>query len=141
LDPKKYNVLLKNNELDIKAYASELARFAEAKRHVEALFFEEPLCLGMYLINCGTYKNQLLAKVEDLNAILFGRIKKSMTKTSERIGIEVERILKVLNNERIRDIEELCDVKTFIRELPVARKAIGTIIKEVNDQIGLLEQY
>lgn len=122
-------------------FASELARLAEARRHAEALLFEDPLCLGPYVLHCGAFKTQLVAKVEDLNAVLFSRIKKSMTKTSGRIEVEVERVLAVLTNEKVRDIEELSEVKAFVRQLPEARRAIGAIIKEVNAQIGLLEQY
>jgi hypothetical protein len=37
-----------------------------------------------------------------------------MTKTSKEIEVEVQNSLAVLNNERIRNIEELCEVKDFV---------------------------
>ena len=140
-DSKKYSAWLKSGEHSIAVFASELARLAQARQHVEELLFESPLCLGPFVIHCSGFKDQLVAKVEDLSAVLFGRIKKSVAKTSGRIEVEVERILGVLNNEKIRDIEELSEVKAFIRRLPEARRGIGGIIKEVNHQIALLEQY
>ena len=73
--------------------------------------------------------------------MLFSRIKKSMTRTSKQIEVEVERILGILTNEKIRDIEELCEVKAFMRNLPETRKSIGAIIKEVNQQMTLLEEH
>jgi len=93
------------------------------------------------VIHCAAFREQLIAKVEDLNSVLFTRIKKSMARTSRQIEVEVEQTLAVLENEKIRDIEELSEVKAFISRLPEARKRIGAIIKEVNQQISLLEEY
>jgi len=140
-DSKKYSAWLKSGEQGITLFASELARLAAARKHVDELLFEEPLCLGPFVIHCRGFRDQLAAKVDDLSTVLFNRIKKIISKTSTQIEAEVERILGVLNNEKVRDIEELSDVKTFIREMPEARRGIGSIIKEVNEQIALLEQY
>lgn len=49
--------------------------------------------------------------------------------------------MAVLNNEKIRDIEELCEIKSFVAHLPQARRRIGSIIKDVNAQITLLEEH
>jgi len=96
------------------------------------LLFEDPICLGPFVIHCRAFREQFLAKVDDLNSVLFSRVKKSVSRTSKEIEVAVEQVLNVLNNEKIRDIEELSEVKAFIRRLPVARKDIGAIIKEVN---------
>ena len=55
-----------------------------------------------------------------------------MNSTSAEIESEVDQVVAVLDNRKIRDIEELTDVRAFIRALPEASKRIGEIIKEVN---------
>lgn len=64
-----------------------------------------------------------------------------MIKTSRSIETEVDKICGVLSNPKVRDIEELTKVKEFVNRLPEARLEIRAIIKEVNDQMALLEKY
>ena len=47
-----------------------------------------------------------MAKVEELNKVLFSCIKKKMVQTNALIEAEVEGVLKVINKDPLRDIEE-----------------------------------
>lgn len=92
-------------------------------------------------MNCNAFRAQLAQKVEDLNSKLFKRVKKSMSRTCAEIEVEVDRTIAVLDNRELLAIEELVEVKEFVKDLPAARKGIGEIIKAVNRQLALLEQY
>lgn len=141
VDIRKYREWLKEDAVGLPEYTTELERLAKAQQEVERLLFEPSLKLGPIVLHCSTLKNQILAKITDMNNQLFTRIKKAMIKTSKSIETEVEAIRRVLSNEKIRDVEQLTDVKDFVKRLPEARLKIRAIIKEVNGQMALLEKY
>lgn len=47
----------------------------------------------------------------------------------------------MINNEKIRDIEELCEVKEYVCRIPEEKLRIKAIIKDIQAQMALLEQY
>jgi hypothetical protein len=59
-----------------------------------------------------------VTKVEELNKVLFSCIKKKMVQINALIEAEVEGVLKVINKEPLRDIEEASEVQAFIDNLP-----------------------
>ena len=141
VDIRKYREWLKEDAVGLPEYTAELERLAKAQREVEQLLFEPSLKLGPIVLHCSTLKDQILAKITEMNNQLFTRIKKSMIKTSKSIETEVEAIRDVLSNEKIRDIEQLTQIKDYVKRLPEARLKIRAIIKEVNGQMALLEKY
>jgi hypothetical protein len=72
----------------------------------------------MLLIRGDHLRKQFVAKIEDLNKVLFSCIKKKMVQTNALIEAEVEGVLKVINKEPLRDIEEASEVQTFLDNLP-----------------------
>ena len=127
--------------MGVEDYAKELARLATAKEHLEELLFEPTLRLGLIVLNCEAIKEETLSKISDLQDRLFRRIKKRITRTSKQIQVEVQAICTVINNEKIRDIEELCEVKDYVRRIPEEKLRIKAIIKDIQAQMALLEQY
>jgi hypothetical protein len=72
----------------------------------------------MLLIRGDHLRKQFVSKVEELNKVLFSCIKKKMVQTNALIEAEVEGVLKVINKEPLRDIEEASEVQAFIDNLP-----------------------
>lgn len=64
----------------------------------------------MLLIKGDSLRKQFLAKIDELNKVLFSCIKKKMVQTNALIEAEVEGVLKVINKEPLRDIEEASEV-------------------------------
>ena len=64
---------------------------------------------------------------------MFSRIKKNISRTSEKITVEVNNICAVINNENIRNIEELCEVKAYIKRIPQEKLKIKEIIKDIKN--------
>ena len=80
-------------------------------------------------------------KSVDLCQKVYNRIKKGVAKTCGDIEHEVEKAISVLDNRNIKDIEELTEVRQFVKDLPLARLRISNIIQEVNRQLSLLDEY
>ena len=59
-----------------------------------------------------------MGKIDELDKVLFSCIKKKMVQTNALIEAEVEGVLKVINKEPLRDIEEASEVQAFIDNLP-----------------------
>ncbi len=60
----------------------------------------------MLLIRGVDLRKEFVEKVEELNKVLFFCIKKKMVQTNALIEAEVEGVLKVINKDPLRDIEE-----------------------------------
>jgi hypothetical protein len=82
------------------------------------MLFENRLQCGLFLIRSDALKKQFLGKIEDLNKVLFQCIKKKMIQTNQMIEDEVTGVLKVINKQQFRDIEEVSSVQAFIEGLP-----------------------
>lgn len=140
-DSKKYSSWLKDEDHTLEVFASELQRLDQARQHVDQVLLDEQLHVGPYVVSCSAFKALFFSKVEDLKSKVFSRVKKSMAQTCRDIDAEVERTIAVLDNRNTRDIEELTEVKEFVKNLPLQRQRIGSIIKEVLQQQALLEEY
>ena len=103
--------------------------------------FEEPLKIGPFVVNSNTFKELFDNKWNELSSKVFNRVKKSVIKTCTEIEVEVESAIEVLDNRNLRDIQELVEVREFVKQLPEAGKRIGGIIKEVYTKLGLLDKY
>ena len=96
----------------------------------------------MLLIRGDHLRKQFVAKVDELNKVLFSCIKKKMVQTNALIEAEVEGVLKVINKEPLRDIEEVSQVQAFIEGLPKKQLSkIRSLIQDAMSKMGLLEQY
>ncbi len=118
IDIKAFKKEYKNNDYSIEKYQDQLKSYQHARQHIEKLLFESRLQCGMLLIRGDHLRKQFLAKVEELNKVLFSCIKKKMVQTNALIEAEVEGVLKVINKEPLRDIEEVSEVQAFIDNLP-----------------------
>jgi uncharacterized FlgJ-related protein len=76
------------------------------------------LYCGLCVIDTDALKKQFMGRLDELNKVLFQCIKKKIEQTNAKIEQEVENVLKVINKEQFKDIEELSEVNNFLANLP-----------------------
>jgi hypothetical protein len=139
---KSYKKQYKQNSYPIDVYQNELHSYHAASQHIETLLFEPRLQCGLFFLRGDTLKKQFLSKVNDLNQVLFQCIKKKMVQTNQLIEDEVAAVLKVINKQTFRDIEDVTEVTHYIEGLPKKQMLqIRTLIQDAMSKMGLLEKY
>jgi dynein heavy chain len=140
IDIKKYKKQYKENDYPVDHYKLELEQYKEAREAVQKAFDNEILCTGLFLIKCDKLKKQFLHRINELDVVLFSCIKKKMQENNIQIEEEVDKILEVINKEP-DNIEELTDIKNFIRELDKKMIGVNKAINEVMKKLSLMEDH
>ena len=98
--------------------------------------------LGPIHLSVRQLKEKVVKKVDVLINVLFCSMRVRIEELNLQVGFEVDTVLKVIKHKQsYRDIEEVTEVRGFLKRMPDKMQEIRFLVKEAMAFMTLLEQY